>query len=128
MARRQILMISTFQVLTASYTPLNHLAFQMAIGIVSMINTLDSAKERKARLLCPSLITNVFSHLQSYQSFYLTGSVAAFKNAQLMFGYMVHPSSPTPEKTVIAKFHHPSYFHDEYDCRSSPSRCSVRRE
>ncbi len=70
----------------------------MAISIVSMINTLDSAKERKARLLCPSLIANAFPHLHSYQSFYPTGSVAAFKNAQLTFGYMVHPSSPTPRK------------------------------
>lgn len=67
MARCQILMTSTFQALaTTNYTPLNHLAFQMAISIVSMINTLDSAKERKARLLCLSLIANVFPYLHSY--------------------------------------------------------------
>ncbi|KAK0236572.1 hypothetical protein EDD85DRAFT_952538 [Armillaria nabsnona] len=94
--------LSTFRELAISYTLSCPLAFQMVTSI-----------------LYPSLIAYVSPQPHPYPSLYPTDSVAAFESTTHV--WVAHPSSPSLERTVIAKFYDPIYLHDEYESvRSVP--------
>ncbi|KAK0213708.1 hypothetical protein IW262DRAFT_1467040 [Armillaria fumosa] len=118
MTPRQTLTISTFQALVKNYTVtlLNPFAFQMTTSSISMMITLDNAKGLKGYLLCPSPIA--YMSLPIPIPHRIRQTLCGNIREHVTHIWEAHASSPTLENAstaVVAKFHDPLYFLDEYE-------------